>query len=688
MVKRVVFIFLALFFSAHLYAQTVADSTNFSVFYDSPKHYTLAGLEISGIKFLDTEVLKGLSGLTIGDEVVIPGDQITAALRKYWKQGLFSDVKISATKIVGEQIWLNIYLQERPRLSTKNYHGVSKSEKEDIEKQVMMLVGGQVTDNLVNTAQRQILSYYQGKGFYNTDVNIVQRDDTAKQNQLALEIYVNKKTKVKITEIEFIGAKQVKLSTLERSMKKTKAKKLTNFFSSKKFLQDKFDEDKINLIKKYNENGFRDAIIVSDTIIKDTTKNTVKLKYWIDEGRRYYFRDIRWVGNTVLTDIQLSQVLGIKKGDIFDQKLLEKRLTEDDDAVSNQYLNTGYLFFNLNPVEIKVENDSIDYEMRIVEGSQATINSIGIKGNTKTNEHVARRELYTRPGQLFSKENIIRSVRELSQMGHFNPEAIKPDVVPHPEDGTVDINYELEERANDQVELSGGWGGGMFVGTVGLKFSNFSVRNIGNKKAWRPLPTGDGQTLTLRAQTNGSYYQSYSFSFTEPWLGGKKPNSFTFSVYYSKQTSGNSAYNYGGYGNSMYGSGYGGYSGYNSGYGSNYGSQYNQYNYEITEKMGVLGASMGLGYRLKWPDNYFTLYHELSYQRYILDNWKYFIFQNGTSNTLAFKTVFGRNSTDSPLYTRRGSNFSVSVALTPPFSLFSSKDYSSTTLTAKSAINL
>jgi outer membrane protein insertion porin family len=675
MVKRVVFIFLALFFSAHLYAQTVADSTNFSVFYDSPKHYSLAGIEISGIRFLDTEVLKGLSGLSIGDEITVPGDQVTSALRKYWKQGLFSDVKISATKIVGDKIWLNVYLQERPRLAAKNYHGVSKSEKEDIEKQVMMLIGGQVTDNLVNTAQRQILSFYQGKGFYNTEVNIVQKDDTTKQNQLILDINVNKKTKVKISEIEFVGVKQLSPSVLEHSMKKTKAKKLINFFSSKKFLQDKYDEDKINLIKKYNENGYRDAIIIADSIIKDTARNTVKLKYWIEEGRRYYIRNIRWVGNTVLTDVQLSRVLGIKKGDVFDQKLLDKRLTEDDDAVSNEYLNTGYLFFNLNPVEVKVENDSIDFEMRIVEGSQATINSIGIKGNTKTNEHVARRELYTRPGQLFSKENIIRSVRELSQMGHFNPEAIKPDVVPHPEDGTVDINYELEERANDQVELSGGWGAGMFVGTVGLKFSNFSVRNIGNKKAWRPLPTGDGQTLTLRAQTNGSYYQSYSFSFTEPWLGGKKPNSFTFSVYYSKQTSGNSAYNYGN-GSGYYGNSYG------SMYGNSYGA-YNQYNYDITEKMGVLGASVGLGYRLKWPDNYFTLYHELSYQRYILDNWKYFIFQNGTSNTLAFRTVFGRNSTDSPLYTRRGSNFSFSLALTPPYSLFNGKDYSSTAMTTE-----
>ncbi len=686
MYKKLIIFSLALLGSLNLFSQVVADSTNFSIYYDSAKKYTLAGIEVSGIRFLDTEVLKNLSGFTIGEEITIPGDQITSALKKYWHQGLFSDVRISATKIVGNKIWLDIFLQERPRLSQKNYKGITKSEKEDIEKKVMLLVGGQVTDNLINTAKRQILGIFQGKGFYNSEVDIIQRDDPSKENQVILDINVNKKEKVKIGKIEFVGVKSLSTKVLEGSMKKTKAKKLRNFFSSKKFLEDKFEEDKLNLIKKYNENGYRDAIIVADSIIKDTLRNTVQLKYWIDEGKRYYFRNIRWVGNTVYTDVQLNRVLGIKKGDIFDQKLLDKRLTEDDDAVSNEYLNTGYLFYNLNPVEVNVEKDSIDFEMRMVEGTQATINEIGIKGNTKTNEHVARRELFTRPGQLFSKENIIRSVRELSQMGHFNPETIKPDVIPHPEDGTVDINYELEERANDQIELSGGWGAGMFVGTVGLKFTNFSVRNIPNKKAWKPLPTGDGQSVSLRAQTNGSYYQSYSFSFTEPWLGGKKPNSFTFSVYYSKQTSGDQAYNYtGNYGG--YGSGYG--SDYGSGYGSGYGSSYyNPYNYTITQKMGVIGGALGLGYRLKWPDDFFTMYHELSYQLYVLENWQYFFFKNGKSNNLSFKTVFGRNSTDNPLYTKRGSNFSFMLQFTPPYSLFSGKDYSDPNLTSEERYSL
>ena len=395
MYKKLIIFFLALVGSLNLYSQVVADSTNFSINYESAKPYTLAGLEVSGIRFLDTEVLKNLSGFTIGDQITIPGDQITSALKKYWKQGLFSDVRISATKIVDKKIWLDIYLQERPRLSQKNYKGISKSEKEDIEKKVMLLIGGQVTDNLINTAERQILGLFTAKGFYNTTVDIVQRDDTAKENQVILDINVNKKTKVKISNIEFVGVKSIKTSLAEKAMKKTKAQKLKNFFSSKKFLEDKFEEDKINLIKKYNEKGYRDAIIVADSIIRDTVKNTVRLKYWVDEGKRYYFRGIRWVGNTVYTDLQLNRVLGIKKGDIFDQKLLDKRLTEDDDAVSNEYLNTGYLFYNLNPVEVNVENDSIDFEMRMVEGTQATINEIGIKGNTKTNEHVARRELYT-----------------------------------------------------------------------------------------------------------------------------------------------------------------------------------------------------------------------------------------------------------------------------------------------------
>jgi len=672
-------LFLALLGNMKAYSQ--ADSTNFSISYDNPKSYIIGGINVTGIRFLDTEVLKNLSGLSVGDEITVPGDQVTSALKKYWKQGFFSDVKITATKIVGNKIWFEIYLQERPRLSAKNYHGVTRGEKDDLEKKVMLLVGGQVTENLLSTAERQITDFYHGKGFYNTDVKIVQRDDSTKENQVVLDILVNKKQKVKITDIEFEGIKALKAVTLEKSMKKTKARKLRNFLHSKKFLEDKYDEDKINLIKKYNEKGYRDAMIVSDTIMKDTTNNTVKLKFVIDEGRRYYFGNIKWVGNTIYPDDYLSRVLGIKKGDVFDQKLLDKRLTENDDAVSNEYLNNGYLFFNLNPVEINVQNDTIDFEMRMVEGTQATINKIGIIGNTKTNEHVARRELFTKPGQLFSKEYIIRSVRELSQLGHFNPETISPDVVPHQEDGTVDINYKVEERANDQVELSGGWGAGMFVGTVGLKFSNFSVRNIPNKSAWRPLPTGDGQTLSLRAQTNGSYYNSYSFSFTEPWLGGKKPNSFNLSLFYSKQTSGNQSYDYGGYNPYSY-YGYDPYSSYGSGYG-NYGSGYgyNPYEYEITQKMSVMGGAVGLGYKLKWPDDFFTLYHELSYQLYVLTNWKYFFFSNGKSNNISFKTVFGRNSTDNPLYTRTGSNFSLMVQVTPPWSLFDHKNYADPNMT-------
>lgn len=673
MYKRLILFIFSFFCSLSIYAQVVADSTNFSIYYDSPKVYTVAGIEVSGIRFLDKTVLKQLSGIEVGDEITVPGDQVTSAIKKYWRQGLFSDVKVTATKIIGDKIWLDVFLQERPRLADITFHGVSKAEREDIQEKVLLLKGGQVTDNLINNAERQILNLFNGKGFYNTDVNIVQRDDSTKANHVVLDVFVDKKEKVKISEVEFVGNQALSVSQLEKAMKKTKAKKLKHFLRSKKFLEDQYDEDKLNVVRKYNEKGYRDAMVVADSIYRDELSNTVKLRLWIEEGDKYYFGNIKWVGNTVYPGDQLSHYLGIETGDVFDQKLLDKRLNEDDDAVSNFYLNNGYLFFNLTPVETKIENDSIDFEMRIYEGTQATINEISISGNTKTHEHVARREIRTRPGQLFSKENIIRSIRELAQLGHFNPENMNPNVVPHPEDGTVDIEYQLEERANDQIELSGGWGAGMFVGTVGLKFSNFSVRNIFNKEAWRPLPTGDGQTLSLRAQTNGSYYQSYSFSFVEPWLGGKKPNSFNLSVYYSKQTSGNSDYYYGGYNpySSYYPGSYG--SSYGGGYGGGYG---NYYDYEITEQMSVFGAALGLGYRLSWPDDYFTVYHELAYQLYNLENWQYYLFTNGKSHNLSFKTVIGRNSIDNPLYTRSGSNFSLSLQITPPWSLFSDKDFS------------
>ena len=696
-----------LFISAKVFSQG-ADSTNFSIYYTSPKEYTIAGLEVQGIRYLDKQVLLQISGLNKGDKIMVPGDAITNSIKKLWNHGLFSDVKITADKILRDSIWLRVDLLERPRLAAVNFSGVSKSEKDDINKKVLLLKGSQVTDNQVITAKKAIKNIFLEKGFLNTEVNIIQRDDTTQINSVILDIKVDKKEKVKISKIIYHGNNNLKPMVLDRSMKKTKAKKLMNILSSKKFLGDKYAEDKINLIKKYNENGYRDATILKDSITK-LANNRVRLDIWVEEGHKYFFRDIKWVGNTVYPSEYLSAKLGIKKGDIFDQKLLDKRTKDDEDAVSSDYLDHGYLFFNLTPMETRVEADSIDLEMRIQEGRQATVDKIIISGNTKTNEHVARREIRTLPGDLFSKEAIIRTVRELSQLGHFDPEAINPDVKPHPENGTVDIHYQLVEKANDQVELSGGWGANMFVGTVGLKFSNFSVRNIFHKEAWRPLPTGDGQSLSLRAQTSGKFYKSYSLTFTEPWLGGKKPNSFTLSLSYSiVNYSANSSYGSngygsgGGYGGGGYGGGGYGGGGYGSGFGSGYGSSYGGYggygnigydpaaNFSYSNKASASDqiqvtsqAALGYGYRLSWPDDYFTMYHEFSFQHYKLQNMAgyYYFLNDGTGNgnggfnNFSFKTAFGRNSMDNPLYTRSGSSFSLSLQLTPPYSLLNGIDY-------------
>jgi outer membrane protein insertion porin family len=697
------------------------DSTNFSIYYSSPAKYTIADVQVSGIKYLDKSVLVQLSGLTVGREVEVPGEAVTNAIKKLWQQGLFSDVKVTATKIVKDQIWLDIYLQERPRLADVNFMGVSKSEKEDITAKVLLLKGSQLTDNQVINAERIIKNIFLEKGFLNTEVKIVQRDDTTQNNSLVLDIYVDKKDKVKVNEIFITGNKEISYITLERAMKKTNAKLIRNFFRTKKFLQEEYKKDKKLLINKYNEKGFRDAIIERDSVyqvvVGKREKPRVNIDIELEEGNKYYFGDIRWVGNTIYPSDYLSNVLGIKKGDVFNQKILDKRLFDNDQGLNNLYLDKGYLFFNLDPIEINVVNDSIDYEMRISEGKQATVNEVRIVGNTKTHEHVARRELYTFPGDLFSKTNLMRSYRELAQLGHFDPEAIVPDVQPNPENGTVDIEYQLQEKANDQIELSGGWGAGMFVGSIGLKFANFSVRNIFNKDAWRPLPTGDGQTLGLRFQTSGKYYRTVSLSFIEPWLGGKKPNSFSVSLSHSRiNYSANKYYqtnpygsSYGGYNPYGYGGGYspygygGGYGPYGyggGGYGGGYGydgygyggyPQY-QYNYasESTNDKNdqiweTTALALGYGYRLSFPDDYFTMYHELSFEHYNLRNMgSYFWFLkdkngqvNGTFNNLSFKTVFGRSSIDNPLYSRNGSSFSLSLKLTPPYSWFTDTDFSS-----------
>lgn len=640
-----------------------------------PRTYIIAGIDVVGNLNNDPQILANLSGLKIGQEIIVPGDQISKAIKKYWDYGLFSDVKIGASKIEGRNIYIEIYLQERPRLSWLNYHGLKKSEREAVDEKVSMMKGSQVTPYLVERAERFIKNHFVEKGFYNIDVDIVQRDDTSKVNHVILDVYVDKKDKVKVKTLTFEGNEAFTNSKLNRITKKTNEKgKLRNFFRTKKFVQEDYKDDLDRIIEKYNEIGYRDAFILTDSVSKNDD-NTVNVYIKIDEGNKYYFGDISWVGNSMYPGEYLSYILRINKGDVFNQTLLDKRLYIEDDAVHNLYMNDGYLFSRITPVDARIENDTVDVEMRVYEGDQATINSVVIRGNTKTHEHVVRRELRTKPGDLFDKSALIRTVRELAQLGHFDPEKINPVPIPNPEKGNVDLEFDLEEKANDQVELSGGWGGGMFIGSLGLRFSNFSIRNFLNKEAWRPLPTGDGQTLALRAQTNGKYYQSYSLTFVEPWLGGKKPNSLSVSIYRSMQSGVSQSY-YDNYYNYGYGYGYGGYGGSYGGYGG--GVMSKDYINE-DEYIKNFGVSVGFGKRLTWPDDFFGLYAEASYINYNSKNWIYNYVQNGMSHILKMKLQFSRNSIDNPLYTRSGSSFVVGVEATPPYSLFSDKDYSTIT---------
>lgn len=662
MLQRLSILFVLFFISViSLLGQTSTPEISYT---GKPKKYVIAEIEVTGDLNNDPKILANLSGLRVGQSITVPGDEITTAIKKYWEYGLFSDVKISASKIEGGNIFLNIFLQERPRLSEMNYLGLKKSEIDAVNDKVAMMRGSQVTPYLVTRAERFIKDHFVEKGFYNTEVDIVQRDDTSRVNHVILDVHVDKKEKVKVNYLGFNGNEEFTDNRLNRIMKKTnQRKKLRNFFRTKKFVEEEYKNDLEAIIEKYNEKGYRDAYVVSDSVGRNDD-NTVDIQINIEEGSQYYFGDITWVGNSIYPGEYLGHALRIQKGDIFNQTLLDERLFMDDDAVHNLYMNNGYLFSRIIPVDIRISNDTVDLEMRIYEGDQATIDRVIIKGNTKTHEHVIRRELRTKPGELFNKAALIRTVRELAQLGHFDPEKINPVPIPDPDKGTVNLEYNLEEKANDQVELSGGWGAGMFVGSLGLKFSNFSVRNFFNKEAWRPLPTGDGQTLSVRAQTNGKYYQSYSLSFVEPWLGGKKPNSLSVSIYRSIQTGVSSRY---------MPSSYYGYNSYGSGYNDPYAMEGDD-----SKHFKVLGGSIGLGRRLSWPDDYFTLYHELSYQYYDLKDW-YFLMNDGYSHNLRFKVMLSRRSIDNPLYTRTGSDFSIGVEATPPYSSFTDKDYSNVT---------
>ena len=660
----------------------------------TPKKYKIADIKVTGVKNYDDFVLIGFSGLSVGDEISVPGDEVTAAVKAFWKHGLFSDVKILANKIEGDSIWLEYQLKQRPRISEVNYHGIKKGEREDLEAKLGLKKGFQITPNVLDRAKILIEKFFDGKGFKNVDVNIQQKDDMAHEGEVILDIYIDKNEKTKIHRIYFEGNNALTARQLKKAMKKTNEKfslfndwksSILEMFSTKKFTTEEYENDKNNLISKYNEYGYRDAVLLADSVVNFNEKK-VDIFLKVDEGEKYYLKDIRFVGNTKYSTDYLMAVLGMKPGEVYNQKKLNDRLSMDEDAVSNIYFNNGYLFFNADPVEVEVENDSIALEIRIQEGPQATINRVIINGNDRLYEDIVRRELRTKPGKLFSREDLMRSVREIAQMGHFDPENMNPRPIPDPENGTVDIEYNLVSKANDQIEFSAGWGQTGVIGKLSLKFTNFSMKNFLNPKSYKGIiPQGEGQTLTLSGQTNGRYYQAYSISFLDPWFGGKRPNTLSVSAYFSKQTDISTSYlsnAYNSYNPYYYYGGYPGYGGYYGGYGGYYGYGYDPYgSYELAlnpdKSIMMFGLAAGYGKRLNWPDDFFQFMATLNYQVYMMHDWDYFLVNNGTCHNVNLELLLQRNSIDNPLYTRSGSQFSFSVAATPPFSLFDGKDYAS-----------
>ena len=641
----------------------------------TPRTVTIAGIAVTGAEGYEDYMLTGISGLSVGQEVELPGDEITNAVKHYWRYGLFSDVSVGVDSLIHDKAYIHIRLRLRPRVSTINYVGVKKSERTDLEERLGLLKGAQITPNMVDRAKILAKKYFDDKGFKNAEIQIVERDDVTSKNHVILDIIIDKKEKMKVRSIIISGNHALKASKIKGGFLKKGAfakthesGKLATFLKAKKFTPERWKTDKQNLIDKYNELGYRDAVIVSDSVWNADDRH-VNISLKVDEGKKYYVRNITWVGNTVYTTDYLNASLGMKKGDVYDQKLMKKRLSEDEDAVGNNYWNTGYLFYSLNPTEVNIVGDSIDLEMRIFEGPQAHINHVRINGNDRLYENVVRRELRTKPGDLFSKEALQRSVREIASMGHFDPEKVNPDVKPDTENGTVDINWDLEQKSNDQIEFSLGWGQTGVIGRVGLKLNNFSMRNLFNKnKEHRGiLPSGDGEVLSIGAQTNGTYYQSYNTSYSTNWFGGKRPMQFSVGAYYSKQTDVSSNYYNNAYFNNYYNYmyGYGSYGGYNN---------YENY-YDPDKFVKLFGVSLGWGKQLRWPDDYFQLSLSLQYTRYMLKNWSYFLMTNGNSNNLNLSIQLARTSTDNQLFPRRGSEFVASVTLTPPWSAWDGKDY-------------
>ena len=630
-----------------------AQGDGVTVDYNNPKKYIVGGVGVEGNHYFSESQILQVTGLQKGMEVEVPGEALSSIVDRMWLQRYFEDVAIVVDSLAPSRdtAFFKIRIIERPRVSRWTFSGVKSGEQKELQDRLNLRRGGEFSEYVAKTSSDIIKRYYKEKGFQNVEVNVNTKRDTMVRSAIRVQFAVNRGNKVKIKKITFNGADHVKESKLVRAMKKTRDNRFQNLFSSKKFQESEYENDKRAMLSVFNEAGYRDARIVKDTMYY-IEPDRLQIDFTIDEGKQYYFRDITWTGNSVYTAETLNEILNIKKGDIYDVVTMEKRLfgggKQNEYDVSKLYRDNGYLFFNLQPVELNIEGDSVDVEMRIVEGKPATLNNIVINGNDLTNERVVRRQVFTRPGYLFSQSDFERSIREIASMGQFDPEAIMDpakgySIIPNQMNNTVDIVYNVTEKPSSQLELSGGWGGNTFVATVGVSFNNFSTRRFFDKTAWRPVPLGDAQNLAIRFQTNGTYYTSLSASFSEPWLFGKKPTSLNMSLYYTRQTNSYLAFNI----------------------------------LNNDEYMEVYGFAAGIGKRLKWPDNYFVLYNQLSWQTYKLQDWAYqFMFDTGISHNLSYTLSLSRNSTDQQIYPRQGSDFSFSLQLTPPYSLLRKKGVS------------
>ncbi len=649
-----------------------------NIVYGQEKKYEIGGIAVEGATNYDDYILIGLSGLTVGEMISVPGEEITNAIKRYWKQGLFSAVKIEADSIVDDRVYLKINLTMRPRVSQVNINGVKKSEHDDLQEKMGIVKGNQLTPNMVDKAKIIVKRYFDEKGFKNAEVNILQHDDLTHQGQLIVDVNIDKKEKVKVNKIHIAGNDHLATKKFHGGffsgglLKKTNEKGFKSLFKAKKFVAEKFEEDKDRVIEKYNELGYRDAYIDEDSVV-NVGDNLVDVYLHIDEGQKYYVRNIKWVGNTLYSTEALNRTLQMKRGDVYNTKHISKRLFADEQSVSNSYFNQGYVFNQINSVEVDVDGDSIDLEIRISEGIQSTINKIKIYGNTRVYEEVVRREFLLKPGDLFSMDAFKQTYMEIAQMGHFDPEAMDPNkwIQPDRINGTVDLEVELTPKASDQIEFSLGWGQTGVIGKVGLKFTNFSMRNLfGKNRLHRGIfPQGDAQELELSASTNGSYYQSYSISFLDPWFGRKRPNQLSIGAFFSRQTDISSSYYNSSYYNNYYNMLYG-YGNYNSSYYNNYSNYYDPDKY-----IELFGVNIGFGKRLSWPDNNFRFNASLGYTRYMMKNWEYFIIQNGHCNNINLTLSLSRSMLDSGLFPRSGSQINASVSFTPPYSLWDGVDY-------------